>query len=751
MKNRSWICSPKDCGAAAVSFQKKISFRGQVKKATLSISSIGVYVPYLNGKRVGKNVLAPGWTSYHERVQYQTYDVTNLLKKQSVLEIQVGQGWALSYIAPDVHKNHQYADHVSVIAKLLVKYADGSSDTFSTDSTWDVYTTEVLSSEIYHGETIDKTIVPKRLGKAVLDSSVTTKLVAQIGEDIIEQDYLSPVEIIRTPKGETVIDFGQNMTGYVEVRVKGNRGDRIVLHHGEVLDKDGNFYSDNLRSARNENIYICSGNDDLFKPSFSFQGFRYVHLVECPESLICKKNFHAIVVHSDMKRTGFFRSGNAEINQLYHNIIWGQKSNYLDIPTDCPQRDERLGWTGDAEIFCRTAAINYDVSRFFRKWLGDVAIEQGTDGDVLGVVPNPMLPNRSTRISAAWGDVACVAPWEIYLAYGNKKDLEAQYPIMEKWVEYIHHAGPEEFLWLGGYHYGDWLAMDAGADITQGATSHDLIASAYYAYSTSLLIQAGEALGKNMKKYHDLYTNVRNAFRSYFMKDGMPKAELPLTEIVLEGKKPVDNFRCGMTQTAIVLILNFNLCNDDERAPLTDKLVELIQKSDGLMQTGFVGTPYLLRTLTNNGKVDLAYQLLFEHRVPSWLYQVTHGATTMWEHWNSVKEDGTFWSTSMNSFNHYAYGSVYDWIFNFSVGISPRSDAPGYQAIDLAPHPDKRLGFVDGGIKTSFGVIRSSWYYKGNDIYYEFDIPQGTTAYLTLSNGEQETLHAGSYQFVETK
>ena len=746
MNRLNWIRSPRETTAAVVGFRKTVKFSKPLKKATLTVSAIGVYIPFVDGVRVGRNVLAPGWTSYRSRVQYQTYDVTDLVRPGSTLEIEVGQGWAVGYIGY-ADSNHFFSDHTSLNAELTLTFENGREKTIVTDETWDVYTTPVLSSEIYHGETVDLTVTPKRLGKAVHDRTVKGRLIAQVGADITEHERLAPVEIIRTPKGEVVIDFGQNMTGYVEVRVKGNRGDRIVIHHAEVLDRDGNFYTANFRAARNENIYVLSGGEDVFKPGFCFQGFRYIELVECPAGLVRTENFRAIAVHSEMKRTGFFRCGEERVNQLYHNVVWGQKSNYLDIPTDCPQRDERLGWTGDAEVFCRTAAINFDVSRFFRKWLGDVAIEQEPNGAVYGVVPNALPNRRATRVSAAWGDVACIAPWEMYLAYGDRRDLERNLPMMGKWVEYMHSAGPEEFLWLGGHHYGDWLAMDADRDRCEGATSNDLIASAYFAYSTGLLVKAGEALGRDMTKYRTLYENVRNAFRAYFMENGMPKEQFPLTETVPAGKEPVDRHRRGMTQTAITLILYFGLCNDDERPALADQLEKLIRASDGLMQVGFVGAPYLLRALTQNGKTDLAYQLLLENRTPSWLYAVEHGATTIWEHWNSIKEDGSFWSTSMNSFNHYAYGSVYDWIFNYAVGISPRADEPGYRAIDLAPHPDRRLGFVNAGIETAQGMVRAAWYYKGDEVYYEFDVPQGAVAYLTLPNGYQETLPAGKYGF----
>ena len=483
--NAKWITSPKDMGRAAVTFYRNFHPQKAIKKATVCASSMGVYAFYLNGERIGKGVLTPGWTSYRHRVQYQTYDVTSLLKPENRLEFGVGQGWAVGFIGYG-HSNHFFADHTSLIAWLDVTYTDGSREQLVTDEGWLVESSCVLSSEIYHGETVDLTASAQRIGSAVL-SDVKTKLIPQVGEWITEQERLSPVEIIRTPRGELVIDFGQNMTGYVEIRAKGRRGDRMVIHHAEVLDRDGNFYNENYRAARNENIYVLSGGEDLFKPTYTFQGFRYIRLTEYPFEEVDPKDFTAIAVHSEMKRTGYFSCGNEKINQLYHNILWGQKSNYLDIPTDCPQRDERLGWTGDAQIFCRAAAFNYDVERFFAKWLGDVALEQNKDGSVEGIVPH-CLPGKHTRISCAWGDTATIIPWQLYLSYGNEKLLKKHFPMMKKWVEYMRHAGPEECLWLDGKHYGDWLAMDNGPDSYDGATPTYFIASVYYLHSTALLV-----------------------------------------------------------------------------------------------------------------------------------------------------------------------------------------------------------------------------------------------------------------------
>ena len=745
IKNAKWITSPVNVGVAACDFKTELSLGADIKRAVLTVTSIGNYAAYIDGNRVGNGVLTPGFTSYKNRVLYQTYDVTDMLSENSELSIGVAQGWAVGCIGYGRTDNF-FSDKTYLIASLDIEYKNGKKKAIVTDKKWKVYSSAVTFSDIYHGETQDLTAAINLIGNAK-EEEYKTRLVKQDGEWICERERLRPIALIKTPKGETVIDFGQNMTGYVEVKARGERGRRIVMHHAEVLDKDGNFYTANLRSARNENTYILSGTDDVFKPIYTFQGFRYIRLTEYYSDKVDLNDFTAIAVYSDMKRTGDFKCGNEKINQLYHNIIWGQRSNFLDIPTDCPQRDERLGWTGDAQVFCRTASINYDTKKFYTKWLTDVALEQSREGAVYGIVPHCLGNGGITRISAAWGDVACVIPWELYTAFGDKALLKKHFPMMKKWVNYLHSAGPEEYLWLGGFHYGDWLAMDAGEDSYVGATSNDLIASAFFAYSTSLLIKAGEVLGENVTEYRELYKNVKAAFREYFMENGMPKEEFPLTETPPRKHAIVDTVRRGVTQTAIVLILKFGLYEKGEESALIEKLCELIRSFDGRMTTGFVGTPYILHVLSEFGKTDVAYSLLMQERNPSWLYSVTHGATTMWEHWNSLKEDGSFWSTDMNSFNHYAYGAVYDWIFGVSLGITPTE--PGYKAVRIAPHPSRELGFAEASIETKHGKIRSYWYYKGDAVYYEVDVPRGVSATVTLPSGYTETVSGGTFHFAE--
>lgn len=738
-----WICSPKE--ANVVDFYKKIALSGKVKKATLGASAMGLYLVRINGKRITDSLLNPGWTSYHVRTQYQTYDVTAFLGgKSAEISVTAAEGWAVGDLTWK-GRHHVFSDTVSIIAWLDVEYADGREEHFATDDTWGVRTSKILYSEIYHGETVDPTARIKKLGTAEL-SRVKTKLIPQVGKLIHEHERIAPKEFIITPKGERVIDFGQNMTGYVEVRIKGERGGRIVMTHAEVLDTEGNFYNENLRSARSRNEYILSGGEDVFKPTFSFQGFRYIRLDEYPFEEVDLNRFTAVAVYSDMERTGFFSCGNAKVNQLYHNVLWGQRSNYLDVPTDCPQRDERLGWTGDAQVFCRAGVYNFGVHDFFRKWLGDMAAEQSlrNDGGVPIVVPDAL---QRGAVCCAWGDAAGIIPWEVYLAYGDKKMLAEHFPMMKKWVEYIRHAGTKEYLWVDRWHYGDWLAMDGVVGGDTGATQKDLIASAYYARETDILVKAGKLLGKDMSEYEELYRHILDAFHDNFIENGLPcmSKHISLRD---EKNREEQAIIKPITQTTLAMILHFHLYRgEDERKSMADCLAKIIHENGDRINTGFVGTPYILHALSENGYTDLAYTLLLQEKMPSWLYSVNHGATTMWERWNCINEDGSFSSVSMTSFNHYAYGAVADWLYGVCAGINSLPDGAGYKHIALAPKPSKNLGFVNCRIKTVSGEVISNWYYSGEFIHYEFSVPAGTVAELTLPDGRKETLCGGEYIF----
>ena len=748
-ENAKWITAGSDFKECLPSFQKKFNPNGEIKKATAYMTAYGVYDFFIDGKKVGNRIMAPGWTYYTKWIQYQEYDITGLLSKDSTLSVTLAPGWACGFIGWNRHTFDVYPGPYpnrtpSLVVTVEVEYLDGSKETLVSDESWDVYTTETLYCELYDGQRVDFNKVPRLVGKAMVTDQPVPNVLPQVGENVVERETVLPVKLITTPKGEKVIDFGQNLAGYVQVRVKGNPGDIVAFSYGEVLDKDGNFYNANYRTAINETTYILDGKERTLKPSLTFQGFRYVRVDNFPGE-INLNDFCAKVIYSDMKRVGNFSCGNEKLNQLYSNIIWGQRGNYIDIPTDCPQRDERLGWTGDAQVFCRTAALNYDVSKFFRKWLYDMGQNQREDGGINAIIPSFYYTGK---ISTAWADAATVCPWEMFRAYGNMEDLRACYPMMKKWVQYMHNFGDEEFLFVNAKHYGDWLAMDAGEDYYMGATQADFVASAYFAWSTYLTIKAGKVLGEDTTELEALHRNIRKAFREAFMENGMPKLYEKGDALPENHTGQFDRPVKAMTQTAILLILHFGLYEESEKAALVNKLVELIQDFGGRMTTGFVGTPLILHVLSDNGRADVAFDLLLQEKNPSWLFSVNQGATTMWEHWNSQKDDGSFWSTDMNSFNHYAYGAVYDWMFGDMVGLTVCDNGAGYEKITYRPHTDKRIGFAQASLETVRGTLSASWkYLPDGTIRYELTLPETTTAEITIPGLPQRTLTGGSYVF----
>ena len=552
LKNAKWIKSKTDRGTVCPVFQKNFSLYEtnnaegtspkEVQSAVLYITSLGVYEAKLNGKRVGDFILAPGWTSYHNRLLYQEYDVTALLNNESglsnqktvacenarlpqMLEVTVGKGWCCGRLM-GLDENDFWSKHVGLIASLVITYQDQTQVVIHTDESWQVGSSAIVFAELYDGETFDARITPDGWEQAEVFEANKENLVPQDGDIVKEQEHVKPAKWIVTPKGERVIDFGQNLVGYLQFTVNAKAGDIVEVSHAEVLDSDGNFYIDNLRGAAQKISYICKDGVQTYKPCFTFMGFRYIRFDQLPsgikldtaeEQAAFLDCFTAIVVHSDMKRTGYFNCSSPMLNKLYENIIWGQKGNFLDIPTDCPQRNERLGWTGDAQVFVRTAAYNYDVNRFFKKWLRDLAADQKPDGNLHCIIPSYAVMKFHSG-SAAWADAATVCPWQIYLAYGDKDLLEEQYPSMRKWVEFMHSQGENPYLYNTGDHFADWLGLDAPEGSYRGSTPHYLIATAYFAYSTSIVAKAAEILGKqdDVQKYTTLYSNVVKAFREEY-------------------------------------------------------------------------------------------------------------------------------------------------------------------------------------------------------------------------------------------
>lgn len=647
-------------------------------------------------------------------MQYQVYDITNLVQDQNNLSVLVGKGWMRSPMPGWVDSKDKHiraARPCGMIAELHIVYEDGSEDIIATDTSWEYTQSQIRFSEIYDGEIFDATVITDNWEKAKLLEWPKEILIPQEGEEIRELERVAVKEILHTPKGETVIDFGQEVTGYVEFSVKGRKGDLVSFIHGEMLDKFGNLYNDNYRSAEAHVKYICNEGTQIWHPQLTFFGFRYIKLLQFPGKAKAS-DFTAIQVRSDIKRTGYLGSSSEKLNQLFSNIIWGQRDNFLDVPTDCPQRDERLGWTGDAQVFVKAASYNYDVERFFAKWLHDLAADQREDGAVGQVIPD-YLPNDLS--SAAWGDAAVICPWQIYMTYGNAKVLEDQFESMCKWVDYITETTTTKNLWTEAPHcFGDWLGLDAPSGSYKGSSRDELICSAFYAYSTELLVKAGKVLNRDMTEYEGLHHKIVQAFQEKFT-----------------------DFR---TQTEHVLAVHFGLAANPQK--VADELANMILKDGLQIRTGFVGTPYILHVLSDYGHTDIAYSLLLREKFPSWLFSVNQGASTIWEHWDGMMENGEFWCTDMNSFNHYAYGSVADWVYEKAAGICPMK--AGFEKIKIAPHPDRRLRWLEASIETRQGLVSVKWSYYEDQVKYEIITPVEA---VVIIDGAEYEVKKGEYIF----
>jgi alpha-L-rhamnosidase len=716
----------------AILFRKAFGINKKIRSATAYITSHGLYEAQINGQRVGDAYLTPGWTSYKKRLQYQVYDVMPLLANgQNAVGVSVGNGWYRGYLAWSGNKN-SFGSDIALLFQLAITYTDGSSELISSDNTWRSATGPVRYTEIYHGETIDTRQEKSGWTKAGYDdgawSGVQTAdyakdvLLATYNEPVKKHETFKPIKVLTTPNGKTVLDFGQNLVGWVVVKAKGNSGDSIVIKHAEVLDKSGNFYTENLRSAKATATYILNGGEEkALEPHFTFFGFRYI-MVEGYPGEIKPENFTAVALYSDMAPTGSFVSSNALLNQLQHNIQWGQRGNFLDVPTDCPQRDERLGWTGDAQAFSRTAAFNFGVSNFFTKWMHDVAADQRADGLVPSVIPNVLGPNSGG--SAGWADVSTILPWNMYLAYGDKKILGNQYKSMKAWVGYIQSQSKND-LWQTGSHYGDWLFYRPFDDNDGKAAVTDkyLIAQCFYAHSTQLLINTATVLDhkEDAVTYQALLEKIKAAF-------------------VKEYLTPNGRLVSG-TQTAYVLALQFDMLPEALRPQAAARLAENIKSYKNHLTTGFLGTPYLCHVLSRYGYTDIAYKLLLQETYPSWLYPVKMGATTIWERWDGQKPDSTFQTPNMNSFNHYAYGAIGDWMYRVMAGLDTYEDGPGYKHIKIQPHPGGGLTKAAATLQTNYGTASSSWTISGDEFTLEVEIPANTTAdiYIPAANADAIT------------
>lgn len=720
----------------------------KVRRATAYITAHGIYEAFINGNRVGDKQLTPGWTSYNKELQYQAFDVTPILKSgDNAVAVVVTPGWysgGINY--GSVKKRYYYGKNVALLMQINVEYTDGTRAVIATDDSWlaagtNVAAEGIVFANIYDGQTIDArlrdntwtTVAYKGEGwtKATVLSDFDTKtLIPTVNEPVVKNTPIKAVKYIVTPKGEKVIDFGQNIVGWEKVRLQGKAGDVVKISHAEVLDKDGNFYTINLRRAKATSTYILSGGEDVFEPRHTFYGFRYIR-VEGVEGDLNLADYQVIPVWSGFDNIGTFTSSNPIINQLQSNIWWGFHDNFVDVPTDCPQRDERLGWTGDAQVFFRTATFLGRVDTFFRKWLATLAWDQRADGGVPRVIPDT-FPNSNSRVGAVgWADAATLIPWQHYMAYGDVTVLEQQYNSMKAWVDYvIARSRDRGWLWNDNFdnHYGDWLfwTKDNDRDGQAAVTNKFLLCQCFFVGSADIMYRTAEILGKkeDAAYYGDVAAKAREAFMNeYVTPNGVVSSD---------------------TQTAYVLALHFNILPENMRAKAVERLTGNITRYKNHITTGFLGTPHICNVLTDNGRSDVAYKLLLQKTCPSWIYPVTMGATTIWERWDSIRPNGVIPNNGMNSFNHYSYGAIGDWLYRSAVGI--RESSPGYKSITIHPHTGGDFEHMSASTQTPYGVVSAGWTAEKNILKtLNVEIPFNTTAKILVPapNKDAVTCSAG--------
>ena len=710
-----WITPDADKSVQAVLF-KHINVQKPVATARAYVVGLGLYELSLNGEKQGDECLLPGFCDYDDWIQYQTFDLP-LSHGDNLLELTLGDGWYKGNFGL-VKRSENYGDRLAAIAEVHIRYQDGTEEIVCTDESWQARRSPIVASGIYCGEVFD----------AMLDTSGVfgvrpidlghDRLCARLSPPIRAHERLKPVEVLHTPAGETVLDMGQNMVGWLEFHSEAPKGTEIRLQFGELL-QEGCFYRDNLRSAKAEFTYISDGTPRDVRQHFTFYGFRFVK-IEGWVGPVDPNAFTGLVIHSDMDERGDIKTSDALVNQLVHNARWGMKGNFLDVPTDCPQRDERYGWTGDAQIFSGTACYFMDTYAFYTKFGHDLYMEQRKlDGSVPDVVP---VANYSGDASTVWADAATVIPWNTYLHSGDRGILRRQYPSMKAWVDYMKRqddADGGKRLWLTGAHYGDWLALDGNwPGGVYGGTDPNYIASAYYYYSTRIVARAAHILGyaEDAACYDRLAGEIRAAFeRAYFTPS---------------GRLAID------TMTACVLALHLDLAPDYAVEQVRRMLLNRLQKNFYHLDTGFTGTPCLCRVLSENGMNDIAYHLLLEKGYPGWLYEVLMGATTIWERWNSVMPDGRVSGTEMNSMNHYSYGSIVEWMFRDMAGINPVEDAPGFKRFILSPKPNYQIGSASAKLDSAAGLIESEWTIEDGRLSFAFTVPFDTQATIVLPDAE---------------
>ena len=704
-------------------FSKEIAPAKEVAKARLYVSGLGLYEAYIDGEKVGNEYLTPYSNNYNRWVQYQTYDITEQIREGGKLSMLLGNGWYKARFGFSAREDKgYYGNEWKLIADLVLTYADGTEEVIGTDETWTVTRSNIIFSNLYDGEQVDDTLAALAEEKAVACDAPKGKLSARRSLPVTAHETMVPVELIHTPAGEQVFDMGQNFAGIFTLRVKEPAGTKIHIQTGEVLQQ-GNFYNENLRTAKSEYIYISNGEETVIRPRFTFYGYRYVKVQGVSDLKI--EDFTGYALYSDLEMVGDVKTGHELVNKLVSNVRWGMKGNFVDVPTDCPQRDERMGWTADTQVFVPTATFLADTYAFYSKFLYDMYTEQQ---DLDGMVPDVVPSAGVHSCSSVWGDAACIIPWYVYQFSGDKQILADQFESMKAWVDYIQRLDGDDHAWRRHFHYGDWLALDnpsGKVDEVMGGTPVEYIANIYYAASAGLVAKAARVLGdaEAEKKYQALSDEqFEEVKKEYFS---------------LTGRC------CVNTQTALLLALKYNLT---ENVKLTlQMLKELFSASGGKLKTGFTGMPIMCPVLSENGMNDQAYKLLLNEDYPGWLHEIKLGATTVWERWNSLDDDGNISSTGMNSLNHYAYGSILEWVFRYAAGFGVSEKNPGSRHLVIAPVANQKLKKASGTYDSPAGTYACAWEFTEDEqMKFAVTVPFGCTAEVTVPMVTEEVLSDAS-------
>ncbi|HKN95981.1 MAG TPA: glycoside hydrolase family 78 protein [Pseudonocardiaceae bacterium] len=707
--------SPVAAAGPAPILSRTVVLRRDVVSARLYATAHGVYQAAVNGRRVGDVVLAPGWTAYEHRLRYHTYDVTDLLTDgENTLDVTLGNGWYRGRLGWTGRQGH-YGRRLALLAQLEVRYADGTRETIGTDETWTAGTGAVQADDLYDGQLTDYT-APRTTGPVEVVDGDLGALVAPEGPPVRVTEVLPAKETWRSPAGRTLVDFGQNLVGWVRLSVRGPA--RVTVRHAEVLD-GGELGVRPLRSAKATDTYVLPEGTFTVEPSFTFHGFRYAEI-----SGVTEFTAEAVVVGSSLRRTGWFDCSDAELNRFHDNVVWSMRGNFLDIPTDCPQRDERLGWTGDIQVFSPTATFLFDSAGFLSSWLADLALDQHADGAVPFVIPDALGDPEPT--AAAWGDAAVVVPWVLYQRYGDAAVLRRQYESMCRWVDKVSSLTTDG-VWAGGFQFGDWLDPTAPPDNPFAAKADpDVVATAHLARSAGIVADAARVIGRDPARYDRLAGQTRDAFvRHYVTAAGRILSDAP---------------------TVYAMALAWGLLPAGEPRRLAgERLADLVRVGGFRIGTGFVGTPLVTEALCVAGHPDLACRLLCQRACPSWLYPVTMGATTIWERWDSMLPDGTINPGEMTSFNHYALGAVADWMHRSVAGLAPA--APGYRHITVRPVPCAALTHASVRHRTPYGDVSVAWRRADGRFTLEVTVPPGSAATVHLPGGDTVEIGHGTHDW----